>query len=137
MDSGMESVVEVVTALVEAEAVLAEYAQRLRLRPDVSEVTTSMKFRAGPSIDLFADAELESGEALSWGLLANFDGTEWHIESDIRRNHEKGQDLVRQLPERFAVTPSELAAEIRSAAAMLVRDPLAEPELFSGEGYGP
>jgi hypothetical protein len=58
------------------------------------------------------------------------------IESDPRRNHSSGQDFVRHLPERFAVTEIELASELRSAAAMLVGAWSDSEEMFVDEGYG-
>jgi hypothetical protein len=133
----MKAVVDVLDAIVDVEAMLIGLAQRLRLRNDVRDVSTTLHFSGGPTVDLYADAEMNNGEALSWGLLAVFKDSEWLIETAVRRNHAGGQDVVHQLPDRFAVTTIELAAELESAVTVLVGVWSDGGEMFAGEGYGP
>jgi hypothetical protein len=136
VEPGLKSVVDVLDAIVDASAEMQRLRRRLGLRTDVNQVTTAHGFRTGPAFDFYVSAEMSNGEGLDWGFDARFTDTEWLIESGVTRSHAKGQDEVRRLPDRFAVSADELASELRSAVAMLVEVWTESDVMFPGEGYG-
>jgi hypothetical protein len=87
--------IAVLNAVAEAHRLFSDLAVRLRERRDVREVVRTLHVAPGPSIDLYTDAELDNGEAVSWGVEAVLSDGEWIIASSLRRNHAHGQDEVR------------------------------------------
>jgi hypothetical protein len=97
-------------------------AEVLRRREGVKLVDRRCELETGvhgPSVEWYVDAELSSGEALSWRLLLYWKDGEWIIESDVRRVHPLGSDSEVELPSRFALD-EDLDAELRSATSQLV-----------------
>lgn len=131
-----QAVLDVLEAIAETERVLGDLARRLRERADVSEVVRGLNFGKGPSVDLSTTAELINGEAVSWGIELGFKDGEWVIESSVRRNHGRGQDAIRNLPTRHAITMGELVQELLGSVHMLVAVWSDSDPMFPGHGYG-
>lgn len=110
--------------LADASMVLRELTTSLRQRPHVVGVDRRCDVEESDdrrSIEWYVDAELQSGEAVSFRLLIVWHSDEWTVESDVRRIHSAGSDEEVGLPTRFAVDVADLAAEVRSASAQLAR----------------
>ncbi|MGH9117574.1 MAG: hypothetical protein ACRD0A_06765 [Acidimicrobiales bacterium] len=74
----------------------------------------------GSVVECYVDAELTSGNAVGFWLEFRYRDGEWIIESSVRRNTIHGQDELRELPTRLAVSDDEFASELDAAATMLV-----------------
>lgn len=81
---------------------LQNHAIRLRDRALVREVKHLCDM---PALDTafrvqeFVDAELVSGDAISWGLEVTFTLDDVTVEADVRRVHSQGQDLLVSIAE--------------------------------------
>jgi len=76
---------------------LRDHATRLRLRPGVREVTHVCNLPAVEGafrVEDFVDAELVSGDAISWCLEVTVTPNGVAVEADVRRVHSQGQDLL-------------------------------------------
>jgi len=110
-----------IRALGEVTRGLDSLAADLRKRPDVVRVDRVCDPRtspAGVSVEWFVDAELVSGEALSWHLMVYWSDGEWIIESGVRRMGANGSDPEVELATRFALD-EDLAEELAAAARTL------------------
>lgn len=117
----------VIVCFARVSAVFADLASWLRSQDDISCVTNPVWFTSGDreSIDRptgqirvqwFADAELVSGRAISFGIELVWVGGEWLIEPGLRVNDDQGQDDLLDLATRFAVDDSEMCDELVGAA---------------------
>ncbi len=103
---------------------LRELTFSLRQRPEVVRVDRRCDIAESDdkrSIEWYVDAELLNSEAVSFRLLIYWQPDEWTVESDVRRVHAAGSDEEVGLPTRFAVDVADLAGEVLSATAQLVR----------------
>jgi len=76
---------------------LRDHAIRLRDRPAVREVTHVCDMPALDGafrVEEFVDAELVSGDAISWFLEVTVTPDGVVVEADVRRVHSQGQDLL-------------------------------------------
>jgi hypothetical protein len=128
--------VAVLNAVAAADGIFAALGLRLRQRSDVREVLRTFHCGPGPRLDFATDAELTVGEAISWGVEVHFEDAEWVIESSIRRSHAHGQDLILELPTRYAIDFLEFTQELLSAARMVTQKLPQESPMFPREGYG-
>jgi hypothetical protein len=128
--------VAVLNAVAAADGIFASLGLQLRKRSDVREVLRTFHCGPGPRLDFATDAELAVGEAISWGLEVRFDDAEWVIESSIRRSHAHGQDLILELPTRYAVDFQEFTQELLAAARMVTQKLPQDSPMFPREGYG-
>ena len=78
---------DLVAALGDVTASLKNHSLRLRQRVDVTSVERRCEITGGerPAVEWYVDAELGTGDALTWRLLLYWSGAEWVIEADIRR----------------------------------------------------
>lgn len=110
-----------IRAIGEVTQTLDALAARLRKRPEVVRVDRVCDPRIssmGASVEWFVDAELISGEALSWHLVLYWSDDEWIIESGVRRMGAQGSDPEVELASRFALD-EDLAQELASATRTL------------------
>ena len=110
-------------ALAAVHELLIALARELRSSPFVRTAVASIQPRSyatGTVIECYVDAELNSGNALGWWLEFKWSDGLWEIESSVRHNTAAGEDVLVELPNRFAVDDDELAAELRGAGQMLV-----------------
>ncbi|MEQ1872138.1 MAG: hypothetical protein ABL953_00295 [Ilumatobacteraceae bacterium] len=128
--------VDVLVAIGEVDAAFAELGRRLRSRTDVREVLRSFSVTPNPWIDFYTDAVLTNDDAVSWGLEAHLNEHEWIIESSIRRNHSRGQDLIQEFATRFAIGAEDFINELRGAARMLLAVWPQDTPMFDNQGYG-
>lgn len=90
-------VLALLSAIANCHAKLHDHAIRLRERPAIREVTDVCNLPALDGafrVEEFVDAELVSGDAISWCLevTVTLDGVS--VEADVRRVHSQGQDLL-------------------------------------------
>ena len=78
---------DLLAALGDAAASLKQHSLQLRQRVDVTSVERRCEITGGerPAVEWYVDAELASGDALSWRLLVYWSDAEWVIEADVRR----------------------------------------------------
>jgi hypothetical protein len=77
---------DTLAALGEVDSRLRELARALSNRADVSGILTRTDHSTDPpAVEWYVDAELKSGEALSWRLCAYSAGSTWTIEADVSR----------------------------------------------------
>lgn len=78
---------DLLAALGDAAASLKQLSLQLRQRVDVTSVERRCEITGGerPAVEWYVDAELASGDALSWRLLVYWSDSEWVIEADVRR----------------------------------------------------
>lgn len=110
-------------ALAAVHELLLALARDLRSSPLVRTAVASIQPRAyatGTVIECYVDAELISGNAVSWWLEFKWSEGAWEIESSVRHNTAAGEDAIVDLPNRFAVDDDELAAELCEAGQMLL-----------------
>jgi hypothetical protein len=70
-------------------------------------------------LEEYVDAELVSGEAISWCLEITVFGTRILVEADVTRIHADGQDVVARIGEYEYSTEGEYAAQLRQVAERL------------------
>lgn len=70
-------------------------------------------------LEEYVDAELASGEAISWCLEITMTNTAILVEADVRRIHAEGQDVVARIGEHRYLTVSECAAQLRDITESL------------------
>jgi hypothetical protein len=101
-------------------ASLQELSVRLRQRHDVTGVDRRCEISGGerPAVEWYVDAELASGDALSWRLLVHWADAEWVIEADVRRVSRSGSDAEVEFDNRTS-DDAALRAELLAAAADL------------------
>lgn len=94
--------IALLSAIATCHGKLREHAIRLRERPTVREVTHACNMPALDGafrVEEFVDAELVSGEAISWFLEVTVAPNGVAVEADVRRIHSEGQDLVTGIAE--------------------------------------
>ncbi len=124
------------SALATCDRQLNDLARFLRERADVAQVERSATFGPGPAVDLYADAQLVSGESVLWTLWVYFRDGEWTIDANVMRSHADGQDPIREFPETHASGGADLAAQIASASEIITGYRPISSVVFPGEGYG-
>jgi len=70
-------------------------------------------------LEEYVDAELASGEAISWCLEITVTNTDILVEADVRRIHAEGQDVIAQIGEYRFSTVSECSAQLRDITERL------------------
>ena len=131
-----DRVTSVLRTLAEVSEHLAELAAWLRRTPGVVAVRRSCWMNSeeqsedgavrvgqgdGYRIEWFVEAELDGGEGLSFGLDLARHGAEWVIEASARSHTVSGEDLLLELPTRYAIDAEGLKSELISQAEMMLR----------------
>jgi hypothetical protein len=70
-------------------------------------------------LEEYVDAELVSGEAISWCLEITVTETAILVEADVRRIHAEGQDVVAKIGEYRYSREAECSAQLRDIAERL------------------
>lgn len=112
-------------AVGECHRLLKEFAQRIRCDANVSGVAHWMDvINVGTScrIEEYVDAELRSGEAISWRLELLISIDRFVIESDVRRIHKYGQDFVAEISKEVHSSADECAISLSEVANRLCKD---------------
>jgi hypothetical protein len=73
----------------------------------------------GYRLEEYVDAELHSGEAVSWCLEMTVAKQHLVVEADVRRNRSEGQDVIFTLGEYTYATDAACAAELSDIAKRL------------------
>jgi hypothetical protein len=134
--SADDRVPSVLRTLAEVTERLAELAAWLRGTPGVVAVRRSCWMNSeelaedgvvrvsqgdGYRIEWFVEADLDSGEGLSFGLDLAWHGAEWVIEASARFHTMSGEELVLGLPARYAIESDDLRSELTSQVEMMLR----------------
>lgn len=67
----------------------------------------------------YVDAELVSGEAISWCLEITLTKTTILVEADVRRIHSQGQDIIDSIGEYEYSTEAECASHLTNIVTQL------------------
>lgn len=122
MNAEIRSTTQFLATVAAARDRLIALARSLESHPAVTKVTHWSEcpaLESGARIEEFVDAELQSGNAISWSLeIALYDGS-WHLEADIRIIHATGQDRLVEFPERDGSQVPELLCQIEALTAQL------------------
>jgi hypothetical protein len=124
MDAPSKHAIEFMETLISGNESLIEFAQRLRLRNGVKSVTHNIdlrRYRNGSAIEGYVDAELVTDRSIAWWFEIHWDEN-WVIESRIVVNHEQGQDILREFPDRSASTLQLCMEHLPIVIADLVHD---------------
>jgi hypothetical protein len=101
---------------------LKDFANGVRSRVNVKSVTHWTDLHDIDSafrLEEFVDAELVSGEAISWRLELTICVDRFIIESDVRRIHGNGQDVVAEVADRVYSTETECSTGILEVVRQL------------------
>ncbi len=112
----MNDTIELLSAIGECHRRLQRHAIQLRERADVRGVTHDVQMPAlidSFRLEEYVDAELVSGEAISWCLEFTVTETAIFVEADVRRNHADGQDVVAKIAEYRYSTGVECLPQLR------------------------
>lgn len=99
----MNKTISLLASIAECHSQLKDHAKKLRSDPKVVSVvhwTDMTNLANGVRLEESVDAELNSGEALSWCIQLQVNSAGIEVEADIRRIHRDGQDLVIQISQR-------------------------------------
>ncbi|MBA4192275.1 MAG: hypothetical protein C0467_30260 [Planctomycetaceae bacterium] len=113
--------IALLSAIANCHGKLREHAIRLRERPtvrDVKHVCEIPVLDGAFRVEEFVDAELVSGEAISWFLEVTVAPNGVAVEADVRRIHNVGQDLVTGIAED-KLTVDEAARQLPEIAERL------------------
>jgi hypothetical protein len=123
MDHDARQAARILTCLADTGERLTGLARLLRNTPHVKSVTKACEVRhlaSGPVVAFYVDAELDSGNAVSWGLETSWDEGGWSIETGVRLTESSGQAPLIELGDRRVQTLDELVAEISAGTSGLV-----------------
>jgi hypothetical protein len=101
---------------------LSHHAIRLR---ELGDVRTVQHMAYMPELadafrlDQFVDAELVTGDAISWWLEITVTGQNIAVEADVRRIHSEGQDVIVTIGEYIFSTDAACAVELPCIAERL------------------
>jgi hypothetical protein len=70
-------------------------------------------------LEEYVDAELVSGEAISWCLEITMTENAIFVEADVRRNHSEGQDIIEEVGDYQYSTETECSAQLPEIVARL------------------
>src|SRR6478609_11505950 len=90
----------VIRALARVRDHMIERAQLLRTNAAVTQVTSRIDIRdhGGKDvyIEIYIDAELTDGRALTWMLEARTEQSAWTVEASVNETSTAGQDVIRE-----------------------------------------
>ena len=72
------------------------------------------RYQTGDCIELYLDAELKSGDGISWFADITAQGDCWMLENSISRHHAGGQDALERFPDVCAA-PEEMTQRMERA----------------------
>jgi len=125
-----------IRAIAHARQAMIDLSVRLRREPAVREASSGMDVREYTDafsnekplcVELWTEAELRDGDARAWLLDLRWDGSVWEIEADLVLQTHVGQDVLKALGLRTAVTVEELAQVLAGVVRELVELPLTYP----------
>jgi hypothetical protein len=87
-----------------------------RLGEDHFRVGSGDGFR----IEWYAEAEFRDGRVLSFSQEVSWHDGEWVVDASARSNGADGEDVLVELPQRFAITAEDAVAEMEGQSQMLV-----------------
>lgn len=102
---------------------LAEFARNLRSQAIVRRVTRGIDIRAyesGTVLEIYIDAEFETGEGVTWWLDARPVDDGWVVESRVQINRGEYQETIVDFPSRTARTLNEFITGLQDATNELL-----------------
>jgi hypothetical protein len=118
----MDSKFELLLAIGESHRRLKRHVVHLRELTNVRAVTHDVEMPDlidSYRIAEYVDAELVSGEAISWCLEITVTGATILVEADVRRIHSEGQDVVADIGEYQYSMEAEWSAQLRDITERL------------------
>ena len=130
----MSDEVAVLRAMAEVSEMFVRLAVRLRSRGDVRRATHLFALRAeeqlgedhfrvgsgaGFRMEWYAEAELDDGRDLSFAQEVAWHGGEWVVDASVRSVDHIGEEVVLELPRRFAIDAGEVAGELIGQSLLL------------------
>lgn len=104
MDAASIYAIRFLEAIAGINVKLTEFARILRSEPQVSRIQHNFechKYQSGAMLEGFVDAELHSRKAITWWLDVKWSVDQWVITARILLNHEQGQDVIKEFPDRI------------------------------------
>jgi hypothetical protein len=135
MDVESKHTVRFLKTLAHIKQQFVELAQKLRTRPDVTQVLHSLECLKNQMQDMvegYIDIELNNGKSIALWLEINWDDEQWVIESCVLLNDNQSQsvqEVMREFPDRIAETLEECIEQLLQATSDLVNS--AEPSIDS------
>lgn len=123
MDTENKQALELLHSMALSNEMLINLSQRLRDRPEVTQVLHSLEARrhqSGAALEGYVDAELKSGKAICWWLDASWNGECWVIETSILINDEQGQKVLKDFENKTSRTFNDFMAQLKEATSNLV-----------------
>jgi len=125
---------EVVRAIARARRALGRLRASVSGAPGVRETGSGMEVHAVgdalhpdaeiPSVELWADAELDDGTARAWSLELRWAEPRWVIEAYLLKDSVQGQEELHAFPLRYADDAAGVARQLAEATRELVALPL-------------
>jgi hypothetical protein len=124
MDNDSKCTIKLLETIGECSANLAMFSSELQVRPEVLSTKFELECRlypsSGTSLSFYVDAELKSGNSISYFLGLSWDENEWIISARISLNDEQGYKVVKDFPNRRTEHYPELLTILLSAASELM-----------------
>ena len=103
---------------------LVEHASALRARPEVAGVTRGMDARTyetGAVLEMYVDAELRNGRALSWWVDVYPEDEGWSVSARVLRIRDSDQEVVLSFADTDARDLDSLEEILKSTGEQLRR----------------
>jgi hypothetical protein len=103
-------------------ALMKEHANGVRSWPNVKSIShwvDMYNIQNAFRLEEYVDAELSSGHAISWRLELTVREDLVAVEADIRRIHEKGQDVVAEIADCVYSTTTDCCTGLLEVARQL------------------
>jgi hypothetical protein len=124
--SEIEAASAVLTGLAQARERFAALARRLGGAAHVTAARSGIDARAyesGTCIEVFAEADLDTGNVVCWWLDVRQGDGGWIAEPSIFVQHSAGQDALAEIAPRSIRTDAEFAEVLNDVVAALVAHP--------------
>jgi hypothetical protein len=90
-------------------------------------------YQTGVMVELYVDAELQNGYAMSWWVDLSWTETNWIIESKILINRDQGQEVLKEFPDKSPETLKDLIDQLKETISTLA-DPSTNIDLVTANG---
>lgn len=123
MNTENKQALELLRGIALSNEMLITLSQDLRTMPEVVRVLHSLEARKHPSgaaLEGYVDAELRNGKALCWWMDAYWKEKQWVIECSIFVQTDEGQQVVKEFPEKTALSIEEFVSRLDEATRELV-----------------
>jgi len=126
MDKDSISGIQLLETIGECNSKLAKLGDELQNNPNVVSIESELECRSypitGTSLSFYLDAELITGNSVSYFLGLNWDENAWKISSRISMNDEQGYKVIKDFPNQRTKHFNELLLLLPVSASELLKN---------------